>query len=71
MHEALLKRRTPFGIGGLGIGDPEPPPLLEPLSEPCVDVFRATPLRAPPSLTQTIGIGVIPFALRYAAPYEL
>jgi hypothetical protein len=71
MHEALLKRRTPFGIGGLGIGDLEPPPLLEPLSEPCVDVFCATPLCAPPNLSQTIVISVIPFALHYAAPYEL
>jgi hypothetical protein len=55
MHEALLKRRTPFGIGGLGIGDLEPPPRLEPLSEPSVNVFRATPLCAPPNLSRTIG----------------
>ena len=69
--EALLKRRTPLGIGGLGIGELEPPPLLEPLSEPSVDDFCATPLGAPPNLSQTIGIGVILFALHCAAPNEL
>src|ERR1700720_1791814 len=70
MHHALLKRRTPFGIAGLGIAGLEPPPLHEPLSEPCLDVFRATPLCAPPNLGRTIGISVIPFALHCAAPYE-
>src|SRR5450631_2553167 len=59
------------GIGGLGIRDLEPPPLLKPSAEPGAHIFRATPLCAPPNLSQTIGINVILFELHCAAPYEL
>jgi hypothetical protein len=60
-----------LGVGSVGIGDLEPPPLLNPLAEPGAEIFHATSLCAPPNLSQTIGISVIPFALHCAAPYEL
>jgi hypothetical protein len=59
------------GIGGLGIRDLEPPPLLKPSAEQGAHIFRATSLCAPPNLSQTIGINVILFELHCAAPYEL
>src|SRR5260221_14423722 len=68
------RRWPPLNVGrsltGLGIGDPEPPPLRKPLAEPCADILRPTSLCAPPDLSQTLGIGVILFALHCAAPNE-
>jgi hypothetical protein len=57
-----------LGGGSVGIGDLEPPLLLNPLAEPDAEIFRATSLCAPPNLGQTIGIGGILFALHCAAP---
>jgi hypothetical protein len=40
--EALLKRRTPLGIGGLGIGELEPPPCISRIKTTAISPCTAT-----------------------------